>query len=528
MGSLRDALDAGAFLTGARGARRVLLRARTNGWQPHGAGLESKHVYAPTSPRPQTTTRSTTSPCWTPRATSHARCCTCTRSRRVRAPARWQRPTPLGRPATARAQQAPHAAPRAAPPPPPRRPQIIHSDLKARNVLLKKRRHQRARRGRQGCAATPPANAPARATRAAGLLPPTAPTRRPARSPTPSPSPAAPSVLAPPAPAVADFGLSVRLDTNVTHVSEFQGARRAGRPPPGGGAGHGAGRARQLNARVQPPPAPLGARPTPPPPPTAHRTTQGTVTHMSPETTLEYRVTKASDVYAFGITLWELYTGGHAFEGAGARERVGARGGAGQKEPGGGVEGRQGWRGGRACHRVPYGTRRHAHGPSPRAHPLRVRRFSSQRAPLPSTRPPQASPSCCSPTASPSRASAPPSRPARRASTQTWPRRAGRATAASGAARRARGAGARSKKPPSARPAARRLTPRPPRPPQAGLHGDCRGAAAHAQARRRPNVPAAAVRARLPGRRRQRCEPGGARGRAPQQGRAASARGGRS
>ncbi|KAJ9524730.1 hypothetical protein QJQ45_024366 [Haematococcus lacustris] len=42
---------------------------------------------------------------------------------------------------------------------------------------------------------------------------------------------------------------------------------------------------------------------------------QGTMTHMAPEIMLEGRVSKAADVYAFGITLWELFTGGHAFKG---------------------------------------------------------------------------------------------------------------------------------------------------------------------------------------------------------------------
>uniref|UniRef100_A0A383VFW0 Protein kinase domain-containing protein n=1 Tax=Tetradesmus obliquus TaxID=3088 RepID=A0A383VFW0_TETOB len=42
---------------------------------------------------------------------------------------------------------------------------------------------------------------------------------------------------------------------------------------------------------------------------------QGTLTHMAPEVMLSGRVSKAADVYAFGITLWELYTGRRAFEG---------------------------------------------------------------------------------------------------------------------------------------------------------------------------------------------------------------------
>lgn len=80
--------------------------------------------------------------------------------------------------------------------------QVIHSDLKARNVLLK----TDARSGRGAVAK------------------------------------------------VADFGLAVRIDVFSTHVSEFH----------------------------------------------------GTLSHMAPETQLKRRVTKASDVYSFGITLWEL------------------------------------------------------------------------------------------------------------------------------------------------------------------------------------------------------------------------------
>mmetsp|Transcript_4672 Transcript_4672/g.14117 ORF Transcript_4672/g.14117 Transcript_4672/m.14117 type:complete len:888 (-) Transcript_4672:1869-4532(-) len=63
---------------------------------------------------------------------------------------------------------------------------------------------------------------------------------------------------------VADFGLSVRMEHSETHMSDLF---------------------------------------------------QGTVTHMAPEILLEGRVSKAADVYAFGVTLWELFTGGRAFKG---------------------------------------------------------------------------------------------------------------------------------------------------------------------------------------------------------------------
>ncbi|EFJ44676.1 hypothetical protein VOLCADRAFT_95120 [Volvox carteri f. nagariensis] len=42
---------------------------------------------------------------------------------------------------------------------------------------------------------------------------------------------------------------------------------------------------------------------------------QGTLTHMAPELLLHGRMSKAGDVYAFGVTLWELFTGGNPFQG---------------------------------------------------------------------------------------------------------------------------------------------------------------------------------------------------------------------
>jgi len=46
---------------------------------------------------------------------------------------------------------------------------------------------------------------------------------------------------------------------------------------------------------------------------TGHRTvatvTHGTVTHMPPELLIENRLSKAADVYVFGVLLWELHDG---------------------------------------------------------------------------------------------------------------------------------------------------------------------------------------------------------------------------
>lgn len=41
---------------------------------------------------------------------------------------------------------------------------------------------------------------------------------------------------------------------------------------------------------------------------------QGTMTHMAPEVMLRGKLSRQSDVYAFGVLLWELYSGGHAFK----------------------------------------------------------------------------------------------------------------------------------------------------------------------------------------------------------------------
>ena len=43
--------------------------------------------------------------------------------------------------------------------------------------------------------------------------------------------------------------------------------------------------------------------------------THGTVTHMPPELLMDGRLSRATDVYSFGVILWELYTARRAFAG---------------------------------------------------------------------------------------------------------------------------------------------------------------------------------------------------------------------
>lgn len=39
------------------------------------------------------------------------------------------------------------------------------------------------------------------------------------------------------------------------------------------------------------------------------------MSHMAPEALLRGHISKAADVYSFGVTLWELFTGCHAYHG---------------------------------------------------------------------------------------------------------------------------------------------------------------------------------------------------------------------
>lgn len=43
--------------------------------------------------------------------------------------------------------------------------------------------------------------------------------------------------------------------------------------------------------------------------------THGTITHMSPEVIVHSSHTKKSDVYAFGVVLWEMMSGKRAYHG---------------------------------------------------------------------------------------------------------------------------------------------------------------------------------------------------------------------
>ena len=48
---------------------------------------------------------------------------------------------------------------------------------------------------------------------------------------------------------------------------------------------------------------------------TVRTQTFGTVTHMPPELLTDGRLTKAGDVYAFGVLLWGMYTGTPPWQG---------------------------------------------------------------------------------------------------------------------------------------------------------------------------------------------------------------------
>lgn len=43
------------------------------------------------------------------------------------------------------------------------------------------------------------------------------------------------------------------------------------------------------------------------------------MSHMAPEALLRGHISKKADVYSYGITLWELFTGCHAYHGESAQ-----------------------------------------------------------------------------------------------------------------------------------------------------------------------------------------------------------------
>ncbi len=129
---------------------------------------------------------------------------------------------------------------------------------------------------------------------------------------------------------IADFGLSVKMNQTETHVSNMFQARED-RPRGGGGLGSSddlTEDCRNCHSLFSTKSSTEIA--------SVLLILQGTVAYMSPETLLTGQQSNAADVwvaacclmppsfcllihrhnrYAFGITLWELYTGGHPFKG---------------------------------------------------------------------------------------------------------------------------------------------------------------------------------------------------------------------
>ena len=121
---------------------------------------------------------------------------------------------------------------------------------------------------------------------------------------------------------VADFGLSVKMDLADTHLSNsFQGTMvRTKQDQIHTAVGACLSLLRILylalllyltiyarSRAVVPALPPLTLPPRPPLP------TACSQSHMAPELLVKGHLSKASDVYAFGILLWELATGGHPF-----------------------------------------------------------------------------------------------------------------------------------------------------------------------------------------------------------------------